>query len=252
MAKKLIEALVVEGQLKSQAQTLRAQVHDTFAKKRHLFEQKRLTFIAATEGAEPVVEEQSDIQSDIMKELRWLGGIWTKALDTSMLVAEGNTKARASVVLDDGTVLLENVPGTALLELEKRASEIQELISSAPTLDPAKGFKPDPDTGPRIFVAREVLKDRTKKDAKVIELTKATPEHAATAQLVPYDKVVGQTRQQEWSGLITPAHKSEMLERTEELRRAVKAALHRANAVEVGDSLPICGKKIFDFVLGRE
>ena len=85
------------------------------------------------------------IQTTVQKELGWIKGHMAKALDASFQVAEANTKARADVVLEDdaGTVLLKDVPATALLELEKRAVEIQQLVASIPTLDPAKGFTPD-------------------------------------------------------------------------------------------------------------
>ncbi len=249
MAKKLFELLVIEGQLKTQAQTTRADLRNTFEKKRHLFEEKRKTFAPVEEGAPPVTEEQSDIQSTIASELQWIAGLWTKALDTSFQVAEGNTRARADVVLDSGTILLTNVPATALLELEKRAGELHELLQAVPTLDPAKGFQLDGAKGRHIYRAREVHKTRTRKVSKPIVLYPATPEHPAQTQLVNVDEPAGSLTEQEWSGLITPAQKASMLEKAEELRRTLKAALHRANAVELPDDLPVCGRKLFDYVL---
>lgn len=249
MAKKLYEVLVVEGQLKSQAQVTLNDLKATFEKKRHLFEEKRKTFQPIEEGSPAVTEEQSDIQSTIMSELRWLANIWLKALDTSYQVAEGNTQARADITLDDGTVLLSNVPATALLELEKRAAEIQAMFTSVPTLDPAKSFRPDPDKGRYIYRARDVNKSRTKKVQKHIVVVPPTTEHPAQVATVTEDIVTGTIQEQEWSGLIIPAHKAQLLERAEELRRAVKAALHRANAVELSTTPATCGQKIFDFLI---
>ncbi len=249
MAKKLFEVLVVEGQLKTQAQVIRNDLRATFEKKRHLFEEKRKTFQPIDEGAGLVVEEQSDIQSTVMSELRWLANAWLKALDTSYQVAEGNTRARANIVLDDGTVLLEDVPATALLELEKRAAEIQEVVASVPTLDPAKGFRPDADKGKNIYRARDVTKSRTKKVQRHIVVVPPTTEHPAQVAVVNEDIVTGAIQEQEWSGLIMPAHKAQMLERTEELRRSIKAALHRANAVELDATVKPCGQKMFDYVI---
>lgn len=248
MAKKLFELLVIEGQLKNQAQATRTELKNTFDKKRHLFEEKHKVFAPVEEGAPMVVEEQSDIQSTVLSELKWIADIWTKALDTSYQVAEGNTQARADVVMDDGSVLLSNVPATALLELEKRAAEIQELLTSVPTLDPAKGFTVDAQRGINIFRAREIVKTRTRKVQKGITLYPATPEHPAQTQMISVDEPSGRITEQEWSGLITPAKKSELISRAEELRRAVKAALHRANAVEMSN-LPTCGATIFNFIL---
>ena len=244
---KLHELLAVEGQLKGQAQATRTELRGTFEKKRHLFEEKRVTFNPAEEGAETVVEQQSDLQSKVTDELEWIAGIWSKAIDVSYRVAQANTEAFADVVLDDGTLLLARVPATALLELEKRAAEIRELIMSVPTLDPAKGFQPDADKGANVYRAREVRKQRTKKTQRPLVLYPATPEHPAQTQLVPEDVPVGTLVEQEWSGLITPASKGKLLERAEEFGRAVKQARQRANEVAVPESEQV-GAVIFRFV----
>jgi hypothetical protein len=230
---KLYEMLAYEGQLKSQAEAARKDLQNTFKSKRHLFEEKRRTYQPTVEGAQAVTEEQSDIQSTVADELDWIGGIWGKALDVAYDVAEGNTVARADVVLDDGTLLIANAPATALLELEKRTGELQDLITAVPTLDPAKAFSPDPDRPAGIYKAREVKKHRTKKTFIPLVLAAPTKEHPAQVKEGWEDVPVGLVVEQEWSGLITPKTKAEILERVEELRRAVKAARQRANAVEV-------------------
>src|SRR3990167_696326 len=250
MAKKLFEIIVTEGMHKAQAHATRTDLQNTFEKKRHLFEKKIVTFTPAEEGAATVVETQSDIQTNVASELRWIAGIWSKALDASYQVAEGNTAARADVVLDNGTVLLENMPATALLELDKRAGDIFDLLKTVPTLDPAKGFHPDPDQGQNIFVAREVRKTRTKKVQQPLVKYAATEQHPAQVDVISIDIPAGQVKEQEWSGMITPARKGELLERAEEVRRAIKAALHRANATEMVQ-LPTCGQKMFGYILGN-
>lgn len=245
---KLHELLAVEGQLKAQAQATRTDLRATFEKKRHLFEKKVVTFVPLEEGQPSTTEQQSDLQSTVRQELKWIAGIWTKALDISYSVAEANTHARADVVLDNAEVLLKNVPATALLELEKRASEIQELITSIPTLDPAKGFTADDDQGKNVFRARDVAKTRTKKVTKVVTLAAATAEHPAQASLVPEDIPIGKVVEQEWSGLITPSEKGDLLERAEELRRAIKSARQRANDTVASDSTVGCGAAIFGYI----
>lgn len=248
---KLHELLAVEGQLKGQAQATRTELRTTFEKKRHLFEKKLVTFKPSEEGQKEVTEAQSTLQSTVPQELKWIAGIWTKALDVSYQVAAVNRVALADVILDNGQVLLKDAPATALLELEKRATEIQELITAAPTLDPAKGFAPDPDEGKNVYRARDTFKTRTRKSPKVITLAPATEHHPAQAQLVTEDIPIGQLVEQEWSGLITPTQKGDFLERVEELRRAIKKARQRANDADVAaKDLPVCGQAIFDYVLG--
>jgi hypothetical protein len=245
---KMHELLAIESQHKGQAEASRKDLKTTFEKKRHLFEEKRTTFQPNTD-APAVTEHQSDIQSTINDELRWIAGIWTPALDVAYDVAEANTGARSDVVLDNGTILLHDVPATALLELEKRAGEIQELIASVPTLDPAKGFVLDADRKGGIYKAREVTKTRTKKTIVPVVLYAATKEHPAQVKESSEDLPIGLIREQEWSGLITPKTKGEMLERVEELRRAVKKARQRANDFELVGRNKV-GEKIFGFVFG--
>lgn len=249
MGRKLGELLAVEGQLKAQAVKLRGDLHATFSNKRHLFAEVRKVFEPLAEGAEPQVEEESKIQSTVPEELQWLAREWAKAINTSYTVAVGNTTATATVQLEDGTVLLEGVPATALLELQKQMGELQELLGAVPTLDPAKGFVPDGDRGVGYYRAREVRKPRTKKVAKAITLAPATPEHPAQVQLVNVDEPIGMIVEQEWSAMITPARKSQLLSRVEEVRRALKQALHRANAAAEVPGAVNVAEGLFSYVL---
>jgi hypothetical protein len=250
MATKLHELLAAEGNLETQAIQTRTDLANTFEKKRHLFEEKRTLFTPSEEGKAPVLEAQSDIQSTVKKELEWITPHLVKALDASYQVAETNTNARADVVLDDdaATVIAKGVPATALLELEKRLNEwVLQLVKGVPTLDPAKGFQPDTQRDVGIFKAREVNKTRTRKDAKPIVLYAATKEHPAQTQLINVDVPIGNISEQEWSGLITPAEKSEMLNRAEQLIRAVRKARSRANDAEVDPTKRI-GKRLIGYV----
>ena len=226
---KLHELLAAEGAVKTQADKCRSDLMNTFEKKRHLFGEKTITFTPVEAGAVAVTEEQSDLQTTVTQELTWIAEIWSKALDASYQIAESNMGARADVVLDDGVVLMKDVPATALLELEKRAAEIFNLVQAVPTLDPAKGFKTDTARGVGIFRAREDNSTRTKKTVRPIVKYEATKDHPAQVDLIQEDIVIGRLQTQEWSGLITPAEKAEMLARAEELRRAFKTARSRAN-----------------------
>lgn len=246
---KLHELLAVESNLKGQADKTRNELKSTFEKKPHLFAQKLSVFQSTDEGVPPATEEQLDLQTSVAQELKWLSGILAPALNTSYAVAEGNTVARADVKIGE-KVILQAVPATALLELEKRVSELHDLIGSIKTLDPAKGFKPDTDKGAGIYKAREDVRTRTKKIVKPIVLYPATTEHPAQTQLITEDVEAGKLRVNEWSGLITPSEKAEMLERAETLRRAIKQARARANETEVSTK-PAIGEKILSFVFGQ-
>ena len=250
MAKKLAELLAVEQQLKLQAATTLNELKHTFEKKRHLFEAKKKTFTPIEDGAQPTVEEESTIQSTVRQELKWIADIWTKPLDTMVQVEETNTKARADVTLDDGTVLLASVPATALMQLEKRAGDILGLLKSIPTLDPAKGFTLDATSGKGHYVAREVPKNRTKKVQQPLVKYHATEQHPAQVEVISVDVTAGRLLEQEWSGLITPAEKGELIERAEEVQRAIKQALSRANQTEVSTATTVASK-LFGYIVNN-
>ena len=246
---KLHELLAAETNLENQATKCRTDLVETFTKKRHHFEEKKEVFTPCVETEQASTKVICDIQTTVHKELDWIKEKLQKALDASYQVAETNTKARADVILEDdaGTVLLMGVPVTALLELEKRAAEIQQLVAAIPTLDPAKGFQPDTQRGEGYFKARDVTKTRTKKDVKIVVKFAPTKEHPGQADLMNVDVPIGTVAEQEWTSLITVAEKAEMLDRAEMLVRAFKCARSRANDAEVDHNKKL-GNKVLSFV----
>lgn len=245
---KLHELLAVATNLSNQATKCSGELAATFEKKRHLFEEAVSVFTPLAEGEKPVVESQSSIQSTVLKELGWISGVIAKDLDASLQIADANTKAKADIILESGEVLVEDVPATALLELEKSLQEILTLFSKIPTFDPSKGFSPDPNRGEGYYRAREVIKTRTKKTKRVLIKYDATQYHPAQTEVIDEDAPVGSLRQDEWSSLITPADKSLYLNRIDQLIRAVRAARSRANDQDVDKSKKI-GNALFNFVL---
>ena len=245
---KLHELLAVESNLENQATKTRSEVIASFDKKKHLFGEKRASFTPIAEGSQTVTEAQSSIQETVSNQVEFVKKIAVKAFDVSHQIDVANTLAKADVVTEDGDTVLEAVPATSLLQLEKRLKELRDFAIAIPTLDPALGFKPDSARGKGIFVANEVKKTRTKKDQQPLVLYPATKEHPAQVQLVTKDEVTGTILEQEWSALITPATKSEVIDRCDILLRAVKKARAKANEQEVDPAKLKIGKKVLDYV----
>lgn len=244
---KLHQLLATDASQKGQAQRVRLELQNTFEKKRHLFEEKRVTFTPNTENAAPVTEAQSDIQSTVRSEVAWLNNILTKALDAAYAIDIANTQAKADVVLD-GEVLAKAVPATALLQLEKRIKEVQEFLRTIPTLDPAKGFTADKDKGVGVYVARDVRKNRTSKETIPLVLYPSTDKHPAQVEKIVKDVTIGTILEQEWSALITPALKAELLERAENLARAVATARSKANDQEIDTAANKVGAALLGYI----
>lgn len=245
---KLHELLAVDSNLKGQAQKCRAELQHTMEKKRHLFQEKLVTHVPDGEGSLPEVKEQSDIQTTVRNEVDWLGKIMAKAIDVSFAIDRANTIAKADIVLEDGTVVAKEVPATALLQLEKRVKETLEFIKQIPTLDPAKGFAPDPAREPGVYKAREVTKVRTEKREDFNVIVPATKEHPAQVARTVKDVRIGTIQELEWSALITPAEKAELLERGEAMLRGVTQARSRANDQEIDVGVHKIGKLVWSHI----
>jgi hypothetical protein len=245
---KLHELLAVQGNQKGQADKTRTELMSTFEKKRHLFAEKIVVFRPSDEDGKEERTQESDLQTTVRKELEWITGMIAPALDTAFQIEKGNQVAKADVELEDGTILLKDVPATGLLELEKRAGEFLAFAQAIPTLDGAKSFQPDPDRGVGIYKARETSTKRTTKKQRPVVLYDATENHPAQVQLVSEDIVTGTVTAQEWSGLITPAEKGDILERAEALARAIKRARARANEVQVETTGNKIGATLLNYV----
>src|SRR5271166_2576011 len=102
---KLHELLAVGTNLENQANKTRTDLMATFEKKRHLFEQKLVTFKPNEEGATPVTEAQSDIQSTVGKEVEWISQILAKNIDVGYQIDLANTKAMSDIVTENGDVV---------------------------------------------------------------------------------------------------------------------------------------------------
>jgi len=132
--------------------------------------------------------------------------------------------------------------------LEHRIQEIHELIVAIPTLDPAKGFTEDKAAGVGVYKAKDVRKQRTKKMFRYVVMVLPTKEHPAQVEKLNEDTPVGVMDQQEWSSLITPDTKAKLLDRCDQLARAVKRARARANEQEVDVKGHKIGDQLLDYV----
>lgn len=250
MATKLHELLAVEGDLRTQGETCRTDLKNTFEKKAHHFTKQIKTFHSFTEGVVDKQESQLALQTTVRIELDWIKQKLAKAIDAGHQIDVANTTASADVVLEDGTILLKSVPTTSLLRMEHRVLDVRDLVHAIPTLDPAKGFTLDTEEGANIFKARDVTTTRGEKQFSYVVMVQPTKEHPALVKELNLDKPIGTLLTQEWSSLITVAEKGDMLDRVESLLRAVKKARARANEVEIDSQQNRIGDTLLNFVFG--
>ena len=248
MAAKLHKMLAVHDQIKGQATKVRLESKATLEKSRHLFGESIKTFFPNTPNAEPERIEERTLQTTVLDEVLGVNKYIARAIDIGLQVDLANARAYANIIMPDNSVLAENVPATALLQLEHRLSEIKEYVTAFPTQDPAKGFRPDPDRGPGIYKARDIKKEKTKKEDQPVVVYPATDKHPAQAVLKSYDVPVGHILEQEWSSLIPPNLKSDLLDRVESVMLAVREARSVANETSIDVEGNRIGTRLLEYI----
>ena len=158
-----------------------------------------------------------------------------------------NTNAKASVRIN-GVALLEEVPVSYLLFVEKQLTDLRTMIGNLPVLDDSENWTKDVNSG--LYRAEETKTHRTKKVQKPIVLFPATAEHPAQTQLITQDVIAGHWTNVKQSGALPRPEKEKLLTRVDQLLQAVKVAREEANNIEEITS-PDVGQAIFNFLLAE-
>jgi len=141
-----------------------------------------------------------------------------------------NSEANAAVAVD-GVTILEDVPVSHLLFLEKQLEDVKTFISSLPVLDLDKEWHYDTNRGAYTTEPKQTAK--TKKITKPVVLYEATKEHPAQVKEVSEDVVEGTWTLIEMSGALPQDRVNELLVRVNKLIKAVILAREEANNLDV-------------------
>jgi hypothetical protein len=202
------------------------------------------TYTPRDEEGERLPDESTLVQVKVGDIVDLLGPALTRWLDVTFTKDATNTTASADVVLEDGTVLLEDVPATYLLWLEKRVEDLSTLVGKLPTLDPAKNWAYDANAG--AYRAEPEQTTRTKKVLRNHVKAEATDKHPAQVEVYTEDVIIGTWTKTEFSGAIPADRKAVLVDRVARLADAVKMAREKANTQEVTDRK--AGAAILDYV----
>lgn len=164
--------------------------------------------------------------------IKWHMGFLSKYLDVQVQKDKTNQSAMADIVLEDGTVLLKDVPATTLLMLEtKLGVDLRKIFETIPTLEAATKWEFN--VGEGLFVTGPVSSIHTKKIMKPVILAPATEKHPAQVKESTEDVAIAKSERMIYSGMITSAMKAELLLKLDALVAAIKKARQRANQAEV-------------------
>ena len=110
------------------------------------------------------------------------------------------------------------------------------MLKEVPTFDPVRIWSLDPASDKDLVLRAEPVSTiRKRKTRKYNVMVEATKEHPAQVDIVEVDEPAGEIRAYEWTGMVSPGKKSDLLERLDTLLNAVKQARSRANAVALGE-----------------
>lgn len=179
---------------------------------------------------EKLPDEKKVVQINVKESFRILEKSFAELFDTVGTQEKTNTLAAADLKID-GITLLENVPVTYLLFLEKQTKDIQTFLEKLPVLDPVEEWEFDPNN--MCYKSKPKQTSKTKKILHNHIKAEATKEHPAQVEVYTLDETVGYWTTVKISGAIPKNEKIEMLERLDKLQKAIKIAREEANNTEV-------------------
>jgi len=250
---KLHELLAVEPDLKKVFQRVADEVHVLFTRKSEHFRGHHKSLKMQDEERafeEAAAEETKTITTTVMAKLHYAAKSGAKYIDALATKEATNQTAKANLVVN-GKVIAEDLPATFLLGLESKLKVVREYLAHAPTLDPAHSWVPAENLGEGIFqTEHDDVRERQEKKTAYITVAQATEHHPAQVAKELEAKIVGLFTTKRTSAMISPAEKSELMERCDLLIRATKQARQRANQAEVVKKT--IGAKLFNFILTGE
>lgn len=141
----------------------------------------------------------------------------------------GNCNAVADIVVD-GQTIVENVPVTYLLFLEKKLTEVKAFISKLPVLPATENWTWDDQL--LCWRSEPAGTTKTRKIPDVQVLYEATDKHPAQVQPFTRDEVVGTWTTVKFSSAYPASKIAELSARATKMLEAVKFAREQANMTE--------------------
>ena len=250
---KIHEVIAVEKDVRGTASKIITETNVTFSKKAHLFSTHSKLYepLKAEDIERPSDEEQPQPISTIGEKLKYFESHLVRLFDIILQKETANTTAFEDIIVyvDETPIkLVEKVPVQALVQLENVFEQVRkEVYDYIPTLDPAKNWLEDKAAGAGKYKSDVSARQSTKKVPRVITLAQATDKHPAQAQVYNEDVPVGTWKIIHYSGMVSPAEKSQVLSRLDQLIEGIKRARTRANDTEVKTNLKI-GRRLFQFI----
>lgn len=242
----LHQLLAIEKGEKTRANRDISDLHQS-SKKPELYQGRISTY-------HPFDEENGERQSDKCQLIQLRGedvltgfrNAMTRIFDITATRDVANRETKATVVID-GETIMEDVPVSYLIYMEKSLDDEETAVRKLPTLPTNVVWKFDKNSN--CFVTEPTKSYKSAKVDKVIVKSTATKEHPAQVEIRSADVQVGEWTTIQSSGALPAQRKAEILARIVKLKEAVKFAREESNRVEVKDVK--VGKALFDYIFDQ-
>lgn len=239
---RLNQIIAIEKGVKSQSLRELTDAHHALQKPPLLSGIAR-TYQPKDEEGEQYPPESTKVQIKAEEIIEHTGEILTKLFDIVATKDWANTTAQADVAID-GKVLLEKVPVSYLLFLEKQLVDLRTFIRKLPILDASETWTFD--SSADCWATEPIQTTKTKKIPRNHVKAEATEHHPAQVEVYYEDVIVGFWRTVKFSGALPAQRINTLLKRVEVLQEAVKFAREEANNLEVEDQK--VGQKVFEYL----
>ena len=240
---KLNQIIAVEKGFKSKSFSELTEAHHAVQKAALLSGLSR-TYQPKDEEGDTFPPESTKVQVRAEDVLARTATTLTRLFDVTATKDYANCDARADVRLPDGTVLLNQVPVTYLLFLEKQLTDLATFVKKLPVLDAAEEWSHDPVSN--AWKTPAVQTNRSKKVFRNHVKAEATEKHPAQVEVYSEDVTAGYWTTVKFSGALPAERVTQLAERVESLHHAVKFAREEANGFEVTDQR--VGEAVFGYL----
>lgn len=242
MATKLCQLIAVEKGIKNTSERSLTETYHKIQKGSLLSGISR-TYRPKDDEGDQLPSESTRVQLTVEDLVKSVSESLKELLDVTASKDYTNCVAKADIMIGE-KLIANQVPVTYLLWLEKKLVDIRTFVSKLPTLDPSENWKFDQNSN--CFASDPAETVRTKKVKRNHVKAAATDKFAAQVETYDEDVLVGYWKTIKFSGAIPAKQQKEMLDRVENLQKAVKFAREAANSVEA-QSVRV-GETILDYV----
>ena len=202
------------------------------------------TYTPKDDEGDKLPAEYTKVQVSAMDVVESASSRMVELFDITAVKDCTNQIAVADVVVD-GKKLVEQVPVTYLLFLEKQLQDFHTIVKKLPVLDGSEDWTFDEGLG--CYATAPSFTTRSKKVLRNHVKAEATDKHPAQVEIFNEDVNVGMWKTVKLSGAVPATTVQKIITRIERLQAAVKFARESANETTAVDKK--VGEKLFNYLL---